>query len=64
MQSSKRRKIRPILKENLLNLRKIGSMYEGHPMPSSCKWVKVASGSLGQGLSVGVGIAQIGRAHV
>jgi len=44
-------------KESLHNLRKFGSSYEGHSMPSSFKWAKVATGSLGQGLSVGVGIA-------
>lgn len=43
--------------EPLLNLRKLGSSYEGHPVPSSFPWAKVATGSLGQGLSVGVGMA-------
>ena len=42
---------------DLNTLRQFGSPLEGHPMPSSLKWVKVASGSLGQGLSVGVGMA-------
>lgn len=41
---------------NLKNLRKITSNLEGHPTPRM-KWVKAATGSLGQGLSVGVGIA-------
>lgn len=40
----------------LMNLRKITSPLEGHPTPRM-KWVKAATGSLGQGLSVGVGIA-------
>jgi transketolase len=40
----------------LKNLRKITSVLEGHPTPRM-KWVKAATGSLGQGLSVGVGMA-------
>jgi len=42
--------------KNLMNLRKITSTLEGHPTPRM-KWVKSATGSLGQGLSVGVGLA-------
>lgn len=46
------------IKEDLMKLRKITSPLEGHPVPSSkLKWVKVATGSLGQGLSVGIGMA-------
>jgi transketolase len=45
-----------IPQEELLELRKISSRLEGHPTPR-LNWVKVATGSLGQGLSVGVGIA-------
>lgn len=41
---------------SLMNLRKITSTLEGHPTPRM-KWVKAATGSLGQGLSVGVGMA-------
>ncbi len=41
---------------SLMNLRKINSVLEGHPTPRM-KWVKAATGSLGQGLSVGVGMA-------
>lgn len=40
----------------LLNLRKMTSTLEGHPTPRM-KWIKAATGSLGQGLSVGVGMA-------
>jgi len=40
----------------LMNLRKFSSDLEGHPTPRM-KWVKAATGSLGQGLSVGVGMA-------
>jgi len=49
------------LKEDLLRLRKIDSGLEGHPMPRSLKWVKVGTGSLGQGLSVGIGMALAGK---
>jgi transketolase len=46
-----------ILPENkLLTLRKIDSELEGHPTPRM-PWIKAATGSLGQGLSVGVGMA-------
>jgi transketolase len=41
---------------SLMNLRKIDSSLEGHPTPRM-RWVKGATGSLGQGLSVGVGLA-------
>jgi transketolase len=42
--------------ESLLDLRKISSPLEGHPTPRM-NWVKSATGSLGQGLSIAVGIA-------
>jgi len=42
--------------ESLLDLRKISSALEGHPTPRM-PWVKAATGSLGQGLSVGAGLA-------
>jgi len=42
--------------ESLADLRRVTSELEGHPTPRM-KWVKAATGSLGQGLSVGVGIA-------
>jgi len=45
-----------ITKESLLTLRKIDSNLEGHPTPRM-PWIKAATGSLGQGLSVGVGMA-------
>src|SRR5579864_9153125 len=43
-------------REKLLTLRKIDSDLEGHPTPR-LPFVEVATGSLGQGLSVGVGMA-------
>jgi transketolase len=42
--------------EKLLTLRHIDSDLEGHPTPR-LKWVDVATGSLGQGLSMGLGMA-------
>jgi transketolase len=43
-------------RDDLLNLRKIDSDLEGHPTPR-LPFVDVATGSLGQGLCAGVGIA-------
>lgn len=45
-----------ISKKELMTLRKFGSRLEGHPNPR-LSFVDVATGSLGQGLSVGVGMA-------
>ncbi len=45
-----------ISERSLMSLREIASVLEGHPTPRM-KWVKAATGSLGQGLSVGVGMA-------
>ncbi|HEK86036.1 MAG TPA: transketolase [Candidatus Aminicenantes bacterium] len=45
-----------IPQESLMDLRKISSNLEGHPTPRM-PWIKAATGSLGQGLSVGVGLA-------
>jgi transketolase len=46
--------------EELLTLRKFGSRIEGHPTPV-LPWVDVATGSLGQGLPIGVGVALAGK---
>jgi transketolase len=46
--------------EELLTFRKLGSRLEGHPTPV-LPWVDVATGSLGQGLPIGVGVALAGR---
>jgi len=44
--------------EELLTLRKFGSPLEGHPAPlESMPWVDVATGSLGQGLPMALGMA-------
>lgn len=42
--------------EELLSYRKFGSPLEGHPTPAF-KYAEAATGSLGQGLSIGVGMA-------
>lgn len=47
--------------EELLTFRKLGSRLEGHPTPRRLPWVETATGSLGQGLPVGVGIALSGK---
>ncbi|HLG12682.1 MAG TPA: 1-deoxy-D-xylulose-5-phosphate synthase N-terminal domain-containing protein, partial [Dehalococcoidia bacterium] len=42
----------------LLRLRRIDSPLQGHPAPlAEVPWVDVATGSLGQGLSIGLGMA-------
>jgi transketolase len=46
--------------EELLTYRRYGSMLEGHPTPL-IPWVDVATGSLGQGLPYGVGMALAGK---
>lgn len=49
-----------IYDEALLSYRQRGSRFEGHPVPV-LPWVDVATGSLGQGLPIGVGIALAGK---
>ena len=44
----------------MMTLRKFGSRIEGHPTPI-LPWVDVATGSLGQGLPTGVGMAFSGK---
>jgi transketolase len=46
-----------ITDQELLTLRKQGSRLEGHPNPHVLPYVDVATGSLGQGLPIGVGMA-------
>lgn len=60
-----------ITDEELLTLRKFGSRLEGHPKPlqrangqekpHGLPWVDVATGSLGQGLPIGIGMALGGK---
>ncbi|WP_405542385.1 transketolase [Streptomyces phaeochromogenes] len=45
----------------LMTFRRLGSRLEGHPTPRRLPWVETATGSLGQGLPVGVGIALSGK---
>jgi transketolase len=49
-----------ITDEELLTFRKFGSRLEGHPTPK-IPWVDVATGSLGQGLPISVGVALAGK---
>ncbi len=46
--------------EELLRMRTLGSPLEGHPAPV-LPWVEVATGSLGQGLAIGIGMALAGK---
>jgi transketolase len=46
--------------DELLTFRKLGSRLQGHPTPI-IPWVDVATGSLGQGLPIAVGIALAGK---
>jgi transketolase len=46
--------------DELLTFRRFGSRLQGHPTPE-IPWVDVATGSLGQGLPFGVGIALAGK---
>jgi transketolase len=46
--------------EEMLTFRQLGSRIEGHPTPV-LPWVDVATGSLGQGLPISVGVAYAGR---
>ncbi|AFV10885.1 putative transketolase [Thermacetogenium phaeum DSM 12270] len=48
-------------REELLTLRKLGSRLQGHPVRNKAPGVEASTGSLGQGLSVGLGIALAGR---
>ena len=49
-----------VTEEELMSLRKFGSPLEGHPTPSF-RYAEAATGSLGQGLSIGLGIALNGQ---
>jgi len=49
-----------ITDDEMLTFRQLGSRIEGHPTPA-LPWVDVATGSLGQGLPIGVGVAMAGK---
>jgi transketolase len=54
------RSVGAISDEQLMTYRQFGSILEGHPTPL-VPWVDVATGSLGQGLPYGVGMALAGK---
>ncbi len=47
--------------EDVVTLRKLGSPFQGHPHWLKVPGVEVSSGSLGQGLSIAVGVALAGK---
>lgn len=47
--------------DDLLQLRQLGSPLEGHPNARRLPWVEASTGSLGQGLSIGLGMALAAR---
>lgn len=47
--------------EEMHKLRKEGAMLQGHPNMRKCPGIDISTGSLGQGLSVGVGMAVAGK---
>lgn len=49
-----------ITDDQMMTYRQLGSLFEGHPTPR-IPWVEVATGSLGQGLPIGVGVALAGK---
>ncbi len=46
-----------IPEEELMTLRQLGSRLQGHPNAAMMPWVDVSTGSLGQGLSISIGLA-------
>ena len=48
-------------REDLMTLRKLGSPLEGHPNMCRVAGVEASTGSLGQGLSIGIGHAHAGK---
>ena len=44
-------------KEDMMTLRKLGSPFQGHPHRLKLPGIEVSTGSLGQGLSIAVGVA-------
>ena len=54
------RAVGAISEEDLMTYRQFGSILEGHPTPL-IPWVDVATGSLGQGLPIGVGMGLAGK---
>ncbi|MDI3269461.1 MAG: transketolase [Bacillota bacterium] len=50
-----------IPEESLQTLRRTGSPLQGHPSVKDLPWVEASTGSLGQGLSIGLGHALAGK---
>jgi transketolase len=50
-----------ISEQELLSLRKINSPLQGHPNPRVYPYVEVATGSLGMGLAIGMGMALVAK---
>ncbi|HXN05886.1 MAG TPA: transketolase [Nitrospiria bacterium] len=48
-------------KKNLNTLRKMGSPLQGHPEKNKLPGVEASTGSLGQGISIGIGMALAGK---
>lgn len=46
--------------QQMMTYREFGSIFQGHPTPA-IPWVDVATGSLGQGLPIAVGVALAGK---
>lgn len=49
-------------REELMSLRKLGSPLQGHPDRLRLPGIEASTGSLGQGLSIGIGMALAGKA--
>ncbi|HXT61184.1 MAG TPA: transketolase [Pirellulales bacterium] len=47
--------------DELMTYRRFGSRLQGHPNPRVLPWVEAATGSLGQGIGIGVGMAINGK---
>lgn len=47
--------------DEIMTLRKLGSPYEGHPNMKRLRGIEASTGSLGQGLSIGIGHALAGK---
>ncbi len=54
-------KIGLITNEEFMSLRQLGSRIQGHPSYQDLPYVEASSGSLGQGLSIAVGMAMAGK---
>ena len=48
-------------KKHLATLRRLGSMLQGHPDMHKCPGIDMSAGSLGQGISAGLGMALAGK---